>query len=84
MPLSPFFAKALSQLPATYGKTTKGTYRKAAAMRTCEVAMNNLKISEIKDCLELEAAANVKIEAIDVSGSLSNKLCRERQKISDK
>ncbi|OCT59072.1 hypothetical protein XELAEV_18001560mg [Xenopus laevis] len=60
------------------GAQVGGRLKEVTAVRTCQVAMNSMKISEVKDCLELEAAASVKIKAVDVGPSMSHKQCREK------
>ncbi|OCT59070.1 hypothetical protein XELAEV_18001558mg [Xenopus laevis] len=37
-----------------------GRLKEVTAIRTCQVAMNSLKISDVKDCLELESANTAK------------------------
>ncbi|KAE8578155.1 hypothetical protein XENTR_v10023363, partial [Xenopus tropicalis] len=55
-----------------------GRIKEITAVRTCQVAMNSLKMSEVKDCLELEIAGSVNIEAADIGRGLSNKFCKEK------
>ncbi|OCT59071.1 hypothetical protein XELAEV_18001559mg [Xenopus laevis] len=57
-----------------------GRFKDVTAVRTCQVAMNSLKISEVKDCLALEAAAATKVKTEDVSGDMTFNLCMEKAK----
>ncbi|XP_031749620.1 perforin-1 [Xenopus tropicalis] len=57
-----------------------GRIKEVTAVQTCQVAMNSLKMSDMKDCLELEAAATTKVKTEDVSADMSMNLCMEKAK----